>query len=163
MKYAYHFEESVTLPATPEAIFSFADNHNNFSAHMNQSSWMMAGSKMKTSIDDGEGKKVGSHIKMSGRIIGINLFLDEVITIYDPPKQKEWATQGDLNLIVIDQYTLGFTVQPESKGSHFTVYIDYDLPKSLRTKIPGAFLGGIYAKWCVRQMINGTKEHFMGS
>lgn len=158
-----HFEESVSIPATPNDVFSFADDHRNFSAHMNQSSWMMAGSKMETEIDEEQGKKVGSHIKMSGRMMGIDLSLDEVITVYDPPHQKVWETRGDVNLVVIDQYTLGFKIEPESQGSQFTVYIDYDLPKSWKTRVLGMLLGGMYAKWCVRQMINGTKDHFISS
>lgn len=38
------------------------------------------GGKMETWVDKGKGQKVGSHIKMSGKVFGINLFLDEVIT-----------------------------------------------------------------------------------
>lgn len=156
-----HFEESISISATPEAIFSFADNHANFSAHMNQSSMMMAGSKMETHIDEGEGKTVGSHIIMNGKMLGINLYLDEVITIHDPPNQKEWKTVGNVNLVVIDQYTLGFKIRPEPEGSQFAVYIDYELPKSWKTRALGMVLGGMYAKWCVRQMINGTRSHFI--
>lgn len=155
-----HFEEKVTVGATPDAIFSYADDHRNFSAHMNESSMMMAGSKMETKTDEGEGKKVGSHITMTGRIMGANLYLDEVITIHEPPRQKEWQTVGNVNLLVIDHYTLGFKIEPDTKGSQFSVYIDYDLPKSWKTRALGILFGGMYAKWCVRQMTRGVKDHF---
>ncbi len=160
MERARHLEESLTISAAPEAIFSYVDDHRNFSAHMNQSSMMMAGSKMETKTDQGEGKRVSSHITMSGRVLGINLYLDEVITIHEPPHQKEWQTVGNINLLVIDHYSLGFKIEPDAIGSKFTVYIDYDLPKSWKTRALGILFGGMYAKWCVSQMTNGVKNHF---
>ena len=157
-----HLEESIVVSASPDTIFAYADDHRNFSAHMNQSSWMMAGSKMERGTDEGEGKKVGSHITMSGKVLGVHLFLDEVITVHEPPRQKEWQTVGSINLLVIDHYTLGFKIQPADAGSQFTVYIDYDLPKSWKTRALGVLFGGMYAKWCVRQMTQGVRDHFSG-
>ncbi len=155
-----HFEESLFVSATTDTVFAYADNHTIFSAHMNKSSWMMGGSKMETSVDEGRGQTVGSHIKMSGRIFGVNLFLDEVVTIHEPPHHKEWQTVGDINLLVIDHYTLGFEIKPQETGSHFRVYIDYDLSQSLRTRLLGLLFGGMYAEWCVRQMTGGVRDHF---
>ncbi len=155
-----HLEESVVVSVSPDVIFAYADDQGNFSAHMNQSSWMMAGSKMETHTDEGEGKKVGSHITMSGNVLGVKLFLDEVITIHDFPLQKEWQTVGNINLLVIDHYTLGFKIKPYAARSQFTVYIDYDLPKSWKTRVLGVRLGGMYAKWCVRQMTQGVQNNF---
>jgi len=156
-----HLEESIVVGASPDVIFTYADDHRNFSAHMNQSSWMMGGSKMETHTDEGKGKKVGSHITMSGNVLGVNLFLDEVITIHDVPYQKEWQTVGNINLLVIDHYSLGFKIKPDAAGSQFTVYIDYDLPKSWKTRALGILFGGMYAKWCVQQMTTGVKDHFL--
>lgn len=155
-----HLEEAVFVAASPDVIFVYADNHRNFSAHMNKASWMMGGSKMETKVDEGEGKKVGSHITMSGRVFGVNLYLDEVITVHEPPHHKEWQTTGDINLLVIDHYTLGFKINPAESGSRFTVYIDYDLPKTWKTRVLGILFGGMYAQWCVRQMTQGVQNHF---
>lgn len=158
--YSNHYEETVNIIAKPEEIFSYADDFNNFSSHMNKSSWMMAGSKMETSTDGGKGKKVGSHIKMQGKILGFNLFLDEVITKHIFPYHKEWETVGDINLIVIDHYKLGFEISSEDNNSKLRIYIDYNLPKSALLHFAGLVFGGVYAKWCVRQMINGVGSHF---
>lgn len=157
-----HLEENLFIPAPPEIIFAYADNFHNFSAHMNESSMMMAGSKMETITDEGNGQIVGSHIKMTGKVLGIILFLDEVITIHDAPHHKEWQTVGDINLLVIDHYTLGFEITPEKSGSRFKVYIDYNLPKTFITNVLGQLFGGIYARWCIRQMIDGVSNHFAG-
>lgn len=155
-----HFEKNTSINASPNEIFEFVDNHSNFSVHMSKSSWMMAGGKMDIQTDEGKGQKVGSHIRLKGKVLGINLFLDEVITKHEPPFRKAWQTVGDINLLVIGHYKMGLGISPENSHSKFEVYIDYELPKSLRTKWIGYLFGGMYARWCVNQMINGVKEHF---
>lgn len=158
--FSRHYEDDAFIPAPAETVFAFADNHENFSSHMTKSSWMMGGGKMETHVDEGRGQKIGSHIKMSGKAFGISLYLDEVITKYEPPYCKEWQTVGDLSLLVIDHYRLGFEITPENNGSRLRVYIDYNLPKSLRTRLLGYPFGGMYAKWCVNQMLGGARERF---
>ena len=115
---------------------------------------------MNIETDEGKGGKVGSHIKMQGKVFGLNLFLDEVVTKHAPPYYKEWQTVGDINLLVIDHYKLGFEIKPEAEHSNLTVYIDYNLPKSFLTKLLGCLFGRVYAKWCVKQMINEVEAHF---
>ncbi|KKU09896.1 MAG: hypothetical protein UX13_C0026G0012 [Candidatus Woesebacteria bacterium GW2011_GWB1_45_5] len=159
-EYSKRYEESIAVSAPINAVFAFADDHMNFSSHMNKSSPMMGGGKMETILDEGKGQVVGSHIVMKGNVLGSNLFLDEVITKRTPPYKKEWQTVGGINLLVIDHYTLGFDIGPDKAGSRFTVYIDYDLPKSVKTYLLGKLFGDMYAKWCVRQMVRGVVEHF---
>ena len=118
---------------------------------------------METEIDEGKGQRVGSHIKMQEKVFGFNLFLDEVIIKHSPPHHKEWETVGNINLLVIDHYKLGFEIKPEGEHSKLTVYIDYNLPKSPFTQLLGLLFGSMYAKWCVRQMINGIDTHFKTS
>ena len=155
-----HYENSTVISAPVEEVFTYADDHKRLSSHMSQSSPMLVGNKMETYVDEGRGQTVGSHIKMSGRVFGVNLFLDEVITIHEPPHHKEWQTVGDINLLVIDHYKLGFEIKSQEEGSHFKVYIDYDLPQSLRTRLLGLLFGGMYAKWCVQQMLKRVRDHF---
>lgn len=161
VRYTRHYEENAIVSARAEDIFAYADNPMNFSSHMNTSSWMMAGSKMETVVDEGNGQKIGSHIMMHGNMLGINLSLDEVITLHETPYRKAWETVGKVNLLVIDHYRLGFSIKPDNNQSELTVYIDYDLPKSLKTKWLGFLLGDMYAKWCVKQMVYSVTDHFM--
>lgn len=153
-----HFENSAIIPASAGKIFAYADNPTNFSSHMNKSSWMMGGGSMNTHVDDKKFQEVGSHLQMEGSVFGVKLFLDEVVTKHDPPFRKEWRTVGDINLVVIGHYSLGFEVKPEE--NRIKVYIDYELPKSLKTLWLGKLFGEFYARWCVGQMLNGVKEHF---
>lgn len=158
-----HYEKSVTVEASAEKVFAYADEHRNFSSHMNNSSWMMGGQRMNTEIDSGNGKKVGSHIKMGGNVFGINLFLDEVIVDRNPPRNKSWETIGEINLLVIDHYELGFDIIPKGEKSELKVHIDYNLPKSSIAFFLGRLFGGMYARWCVEKMANDTQKHFIGN
>ena len=113
---------------------------------------------MEISVDDGYGRKVGSHIRLKGIAFGIKLSLDEVVTRYEPPLLKTWETVGIPKLLVIGQYSIGIEIKPQNTNSFLRVFIDYDLP------ITNAWLGqlfsGIYAKWCVQQMLKGASAHF---
>ena len=151
-----HYEESVLVNASSKDLFAYVDNHLNFSSHMNKSSWMMGGGKMETELDSGQGKVIGSHIKMRGNVLGINLFLDEVITEHTPPTRKVWKTVGVPKLLVIGTYELGFEIAEENDGSNFKVFINYNLPETGFSKLLGYLFGRIYAKWCVHQMIQST-------
>lgn len=153
-----HFEDCSVINARAEDVFAYMDDYSHLSSHMNKSSWMMGGGRMDTSFDDWNGQRVGSHIRMSGRAFGIKLFLKEVVTRREPPLIKIWETVGDVRLLIIGHYRMGIEVKPQEGVSSLRVYIDYDLP--LTNAWLGRLFSAIYAKWCVQQMIKGTRYHF---
>ena len=153
-----HYEDHTSVPTPPEELFAYIDDHARFSSHMNQSSWMMGGGRMEVSVDDGRGQKVGSHIRLSGTAFGMKLFLDEVVTRHEPPRIKTWKTVGDLRLLVIGHYGMGIEITPQGSNSMMRVYIDYRLPKA--NVWLGWSFGGMYAKWCVGQMVSGARNQF---
>lgn len=150
-----HYEESLTIPSSPEEIFAYIDDHAQFSSHMNKSSWMMGGGRMETKVDEGKGQKVGSHIFLQGSAFGIKIFLDEIVTRREPPLVKTWETVGIPKLLIIGSYGMGVEIKPQISGSEVRVHIDYDLPK--KNVWLGKLFSGVYAKWCVRQMIKGVR------
>ena len=154
-----HYEGNILLHASLQKVFDYVDDHSKFSSHMNQSSWMMGGGSMNTSIDDGHGQRVGSHIRMNGKILGINLFLDEVVTIHEPPRAKRWETVGDVKLLVCGPYRMNINVEPQDNCTLLRVSIDYALPNS--NVWLGKLFGGMYAKWCVQLMIKGARDYFL--
>ena len=154
-----HSEDCVLIKAEVASIFAYADDHANLSSHMAQSSWMMGGGRMEIKSDDGYGQRVGSHIRLSGKVLGMLIFLDEVVTIHKSPFFKTWETVGDIRLLVIGHYRMGFEIKPQRDHSSFRVFIDYDLP--LVNAWLGRLFGGFYARWCVTQMINGARNHFL--
>jgi len=55
---------------------------------MSGSSWMMAGSRMALEVDASQGRAVGASIRMGGRVLGIALSLEEIVTERNPPRRK---------------------------------------------------------------------------
>ena len=153
-----HYEKTALIPASAEELFGYIDDHARFSSHMNRSSWMMGGGRMTVSVDDGKGQKIGSHIRLNGTAFGMTLFLDEVVTRHEPPRIKTWETVGDLRLLVVGHYGMGIEITPRSFGSLMRVYIDYDLPTT--NAWLGRLFAGMYATWCVGQMIKGAEGQF---
>lgn len=160
--YERHYEESVTVDASAEDVFSFADDFTRLSSHMSQSSGMMMGGRMQISFDDGRGQTVGSHVRMTGRMMGFDLSLEEAVTERVPPRHKAWATVGNPTLLVIGNYRLGFDIASKGTCSDLRIFIDYDLPSSPTLRWLGILLGPVYAKWCVGQMVKGVRLRFVG-
>lgn len=157
--YKRHYEDSAIIPANAEKIFAYIDDHTRLSSHMNKSSWMMGGSRMDTSVDAGHGREVDSHIRMNGKVFGITIFLDEVVTRREPPRVKIWETVGTPKLLIIDHYRMKAEVEPQENGSLLRVSIDYNMPA--KNAWLGKLFGGYYAKWCVQQMIKDTHNYFI--
>lgn len=153
-----HYEKTLGIPASPEQLFAYIDDHRRFSSHMSKSSWMMGGGHMDVSTDEAHGQKVGSHIRLQGTAFGISISLDEVVTRYEPPLAKTWETIGTPNLLIIGQYSMGVEIQPQGNNSLLRVFIDYDMPTTNRWL--GELFSGPYAAWCVRQMLQGARSEF---
>ncbi|TSC76480.1 MAG: hypothetical protein G01um101431_613 [Parcubacteria group bacterium Gr01-1014_31] len=153
-----HYEASISVAALPAQVFAYTDDHASFSSHMNKSSWMMGGGRMEVVLDEGRGQKVGSHIRMHGRVLGLSLSLHEVVMRRDPPRAKTWETVGTPRLLVVGDYRMGFEIRPQGTSATLRVFIDYDLPA--KNAWLGRLFGKMYAQWCVRQMIGGVHTHF---
>ena len=90
--YSRHEEHSETINASTERVFDKLDDQTRLSAHMSKRSWKLGWGKMETVLDAENGRSVGSHIVLHGRVFGIQLFLDEVVTLREPPLKKTWET-----------------------------------------------------------------------
>jgi len=126
---------------------------------MMQSSAMMAGSAMNFTFDQGRGRLLGSRIGMSGKVLGLVLEMNEIVTERDPPRRKVWETEGTPRLLVIGSYRMGFDISPEGLGSRLRVSIEYDLP-AWPWRLLGLIAGRFYARWCVRAMANDAAREF---
>ena len=82
-------------------MFAHLDEHSRLAGHMSQSSWMMLGSRMNLHVDDGKGQRVGSVIRLSGKVVGLPQHVEEAVTERTPPSKKVWETIGEPNLLVI--------------------------------------------------------------
>lgn len=155
-----HFESDVELNAPAEDVFAYLDDHSRSSAHMSRSSWMMAGSRMAIEFDASEGRTVGAKIRLSGRVLGILLSVEETVTEREPPLRKVWEITGTPNLLVIGQYRLGYELTSKGKASLLSVFIDYTLPNGQFSRLLGGLFGNFYARWCTRRIAGDAAKHF---
>ena len=155
-----HCERTILVAARPDEVFEFVDDFSRLSSHMSESSWMMGGGRMTVETDAAKGRSIGSRIRMSGRVLGLPLSLDEVVTRHEPPREKRWETVGTPRLLVIGSYQMGVEITPTQRGSSVRVYLDYDLPPGSLGQWFGRLFAGAYANWCVRQMVSGMSRQF---
>lgn len=115
---------------------------------------------METALDSGEGRLEGSVIRLSGRVFGIELFVEEVVTQRREPTHKEWRTINNPRLLIIGNYRMGFDLADNSGKVQVRIYIDYELPKLHLLKPVVRFLAKAYARWCIEQMASGARKYF---
>jgi hypothetical protein len=156
-----HFEADAFINASDTDVFAFVDGHAQLSGHMTKASWMMGGGRMDMAVDSGRFQQLGSHLRLTGRAFGASIFLDEVVTRYQPPGVKTWETVGVPKLLVIGEYRMGLSITPEKEGCTLRIFIDYDIPKHGITRVLGYFFASIYARWCVRSMLRDVRASFV--
>jgi hypothetical protein len=156
----HHFESIVEVNAAADAVFSRLDDHSRLSAHMSNSSWMMAGSRMSIELDATEGRVVGAIIRLRGRVLGIRLCVEEIVTERNPPLRKVWETTGRPQLLVIGPYRMGYEITPRAQTSRLRVFIDYALPDGPISRWLGRLFGHFYARWCTQRMADDAALHF---
>jgi hypothetical protein len=115
---------------------------------------------MDISVDAAKGKAVGSHIQLDGRVLGIALHVDEVVTVHEPPLRKVWETTGTPRLLVISTYRMGYEITPDGTASDLRLFIDYALPETGLAKWLGRLFGGFYARWCAEMMADDAARQF---
>jgi hypothetical protein len=154
-----HCEATRFVPASARAVFDRLDDQVRLAEHMGRPSAMMGGGRMTYDFDAARGKAVGSRIRMGGEAFGLRLFVDEVVTVRDPPRRKVWRTTGAPALVVMAAYEMGFETANEDGGSYLRVWIDYSLPVRGWTRFVPA-LAALYARWCVDRMVSDAAHHF---
>lgn len=158
--FAYSAASALPIAASAEAVFGYLDDHRNLSAHMEQPSWAMMGSRIEVHMDARGTRCVGSKFGFTGRLLAIPLAVEEIVTQREPPRLKTWATVSEPTLWVIGRYRMGFSIVPGPASSPLPVFIDYDLPEGPGTRALGWLLGGFYARWCTRGMAADAARHF---
>ena len=155
-----HHESTGPANAPVEPVFAFLDDPKALATHMGESSMMMLGLRMSIDVDAGSGRVIGSRVSMQGRILGIRLSLEEVITKRQIPAMKVWETTGTPKILVIAHYLMGFELTRNGASSLVCVFIDYSPPIKPPGSWFGYLLGAVYAHWCTKQMVMGAARHF---
>ncbi len=142
----------VRVSAPAEAVFDLLDDPHRLAGHMERRSWRMAWARFEVSTDEAQGRAVGSHIRLTGRVLGLRLGLDEVVVVRDRPREKRWETTSPPRLLVIGDYRLGFRLETDGSATDLHLAIEYELPAGGLQRALGGLLAGTYARWCLRRM-----------
>ena len=162
-RYPLHHRSEVDVGTDAHSLFALLDDHRRLVGHMEKPSLMMAGATTRVETDALNGQAVGSVIKVTGRVLGVSLAVEEVVTERVPPMRKTWETRGEPRLLVIGSYRMGFTITPQGKGSQLVVFIDYQNPPRGFSRGLALMFGGIYAAWCTRRMATDAAAAIAGS
>ena len=161
-RYPLHHRSEIDVDADARSLFAHLDDHRRLAGHMQKPSWMMAGTTMRVETDALQGQAVGSLIRVTGRVLGIDLVVEEVVTERVPPLHKTWETRGEPRLLVIGSYRMGFTISPQGDRSRLVVFIDYQLPPSGFAHWLALLLGRAYSAWCTRRMTTDAVKAIAG-
>lgn len=160
MSFPHRHEASAVVPAQMAQLFDYLDDQARLGSHMQESSMMMMGGSMAYEFDAAGGRAVGSVITLRGRILGLRLFVEEIITERHRPTRKMWATRGVPRILILGAYRMGFEIAPSGAHSKLRVFIDYDLPSSPVWHLLSLIFAPIYARWCVTRMAADAAKHF---
>ena len=150
--YPLHHQSEVIVNTDARSLFAHLDDHRRLAGHMEKPTLMMAGATMQVATDALLGQAVGSVITITGRVLGMRLKVEEVVTERAPPSHKTWETRGEPQLLVVGPYRMGFTIAAEGAGSRLVVFIDYRLPPRGLAHVLALMFGRTYATWCTRRM-----------
>lgn len=156
-QYPLHHQSQVDIDIDAATLFGLLDDHRRLTGHMEKPSLMMAGAVMHTETDALEGQAVGSVIRITGRVLGAGLAVEEVVTERVPPSLKTWETRGEPRLLVIGAYRMGFTISPSAGRTRLVVFIDYQLPRRGLPNMLGRVFGPAYAAWCTKRMTSDAE------
>ena len=159
-RYPLHHRSEVDVASDAPGLFAVLDDHRRLAVHMEKPSMMMAGATMHVETDARKGQAVGSVISVTGRVFGVDLAVEEVVTERVPPLRKIWETRGEPRLLVIGSYRMGFSISARGNHSQLTVFIDYQLPPRGFAHLLALIFGRVYAAWCTRRMATDAVAAF---
>jgi hypothetical protein len=160
--YTRHEDYEGRVNASPDQLFELLDDQTRLSAHMTKRLWKMGWGKTDILLDEKRGRAVGSHIVLRGRVFGIPIFLDEAVTLREPPLRKGWETVGQPRLLVIGPYRMRFAITSGRGDLLLRVEIDYEIPPHGLARVLGRLFGRSYAKWCTKKMVQDAQAVFPG-
>ena len=155
-----HAEATCEVRAQASSVFEYIDQPQRLSAHMARRSWQLAGASMAIQTDAEGGRAVGSHIRLSGRMLGIPLYVEGKVVQREPPNLKAWETVGEPCLLVIGRYRMSVNIDARGDRTRVVIAIDYAPPANAPTRWLGMLFGPMYARWCVRQMARDLVRQF---
>ncbi len=158
--HAFAMQVCGSVDAPAGQVFAFLDNQENLAFHMSRPSGMMLGTRMQIHMDADGTQRVGARFGFTGRILGLPLRVDEIVTDRTPPLAKAWETRAEPTLWVIGRYRMGFDLVERGARADLCIHIAYDWAPGALGALLGRLFGRLYAGWCIRRMLRDAIGHF---
>ncbi len=120
----------------------------------------MMGSKLKLIQLSENATGLNSKYLWKGKTMGFKMDFTVLTTKWEKDNEKTWETIGKAKMIILDWYQMHLVVTPDGGNTRAALSIKYTKPSKLFFRSVGFFLAKPYAKWCLKNMLNGTKKHF---
>jgi hypothetical protein len=124
------FEASARVPASAEDLFAYMHDPSRLAGHMESGSWAMAGGRMSLSLDEGGGRRMGSHMLLGG--LGNR-------------RCSSCARHASV---------------PDGLRHRLRVSIVYGIPETVPARWLTRIFGPAYARWCTERMLADAVCHF---
>lgn len=156
-RYEKHYRESIVIPATVQDVFDYVDDQAKYYSHVLGFTRLLGGT-MDLQADQGHGQAIDSHIRLTGKVLGASLSLEEKVTQREPPHSKSWETVGTPSFLIVGHYRYGVHVRPLGGGAVLDISFDFSPPTG--SGPVRLLLSRIYGRICAREMATSTRNHF---
>jgi hypothetical protein len=152
--------KSIVIHSSPEQTFAFMDNLSNTGMHMMENSAMMMGSKLRLEQLSDNPSGFNAKYRWYGTMMGMRMDFTTLVTLWVKDREKIWETIGKAKMIILKWYRMHLELLPgkDRYESVAKLSIDYTLPDNIFLRLFALVLSPWYANWCLKNMLNDSKE-----
>lgn len=154
--------KSIIINSSLEIVFQQMDDFSKTGMHMNESSMMMMGSKLKLEQLSKNSSGVGAKYRWYGKMAGMIIYFTTTVTKWQAPLLKEWETIGVAKIIIMSWYRMWFELNPTDNRTVAKLSISYLPPKQWFYKFLSFLFANMYCNWCLKNMLEDTKKNIDG-
>lgn len=151
--------KSIIIHSIPEKVFSYMDNLGNTGMHMMENSAMMMGSKLQLQQLSENATGLNSKFRWSGIMMGFAMDFTVIVTKWVKDKEKIWETVSEAKMIILKWYQMRLVISPEGQNTKVVLSIAYSVPDNIISRFIAFFLGPLYANWCLKKMLEDSKNY----
>ena len=147
-----------TYPALPGEVFDLIDDLGITGMHMTKSSMALMGSKLDLNYLTEHHTGPGSKYRWTGKMIGIKMDFTVEVTKWIYGVEKSWETIGEARMIIYSWFRMHLLLRNQNGGAVAELSITYEKPIQWYLKILSFLFAGLYARWCLKNMLSDSKK-----
>ena len=145
--------------APAKKVFDYLDDLGVTGMHMTKSSAMMMGSKLHLGYLTTKHTGLGSKYRWAGTMMGMKMDFTVGVTKWVEGAEKIWETIGEAKMIIYSWYRMRLLLTRKDQVTEAELSITYERPKRWLNKIISFFFADWYCNWCLKNMLNDTKNN----